>query len=90
MNQKIKIIEREIEKFGKKNDELTCLQRVGKIAELIDELVIFQAASLLGSGQSFIGDLGVSIIEEKLDFVIRDVAQFGNDLRITLTKEMGI
>ena len=38
MNQKIKIIEREIEKFGKKNDELTCLQRVGKIAELIDEL----------------------------------------------------
>lgn len=37
MNQKIKIIEREIEKFGKKNDELTCLQRVGKIAELIDE-----------------------------------------------------
>ena len=59
-------------------------------AELIDELVIFQAASLLGSGQSFIGDLGVSNIEEKLDFVIRDVAQFGNDLRITLTKEMGI
>ena len=38
MNQKIKIIERDIEKFGKKNDELTCLQRVGKIAELIDEL----------------------------------------------------
>ena len=38
MNQKIKIIEREIEKFGKKNDELTGLQRVGKIAELIDEL----------------------------------------------------
>ena len=38
MNQKIKIIEREIEKFGKKNDELTCSQRVGKIAELIDEL----------------------------------------------------
>ena len=38
MNQKIKIIEREIEKFGKKNDDLTCLQRVGKIAELIDEL----------------------------------------------------
>ena len=59
-------------------------------AGLIDELVIFQAASLLGSGQSFIGDLGVSNIEEKLNFVIRDVAQFGNDLRITLTKEMGI
>jgi hypothetical protein len=37
MNQKIKIIEREIEKFGKKNDELTLIVRMGKIAELIDE-----------------------------------------------------
>ena len=58
-------------------------------AGLIDELVLFQAASLLGSGQSFIGDLGIKNIEQKLDFVIRDVAQFGNDLRITLIKEMG-
>jgi diaminohydroxyphosphoribosylaminopyrimidine deaminase/5-amino-6-(5-phosphoribosylamino)uracil reductase len=58
-------------------------------AGLIDELVLFQAASLLGSGQSFVGDLGIKNIEQKLDFVIRDVAQFGNDLRITLTKEMG-
>ena len=59
-------------------------------AGLIDELVIFQAASLLGSGQSFIGDLGATNIKEKMDFVIRDVAQFGNDLKITLTKETGI
>ena len=59
-------------------------------AGLIDELIIFQAASLLGSGLSFIGDLGATNINEKMDFVIRDVAQFGNDLKITLTKEMGI
>ena len=59
-------------------------------AGLIDELVIFQAASLLGSGLSFIGDLGVTNIKEKMDFLIRDVAQFGNDLKITLTKETGI
>ena len=38
MNQKIKKLEKDIEQLGKKNDELTCLQRVGKIAELIDEL----------------------------------------------------
>jgi hypothetical protein len=25
-----------------------------------------------------------------MEFVIRDVAQFGNDLKITLTKETGI
>ena len=59
-------------------------------AELIDELIIFQAASLLGSGLSFIGDLGATNIKEKMDFLIRDVAQFGNDLKITLTKGMGI
>lgn len=59
-------------------------------AGLIDELVIFQAASLLGSGQSFIGDLGATNISEKMDFIVRDVAQFGNDLKITLTKETGI
>jgi diaminohydroxyphosphoribosylaminopyrimidine deaminase/5-amino-6-(5-phosphoribosylamino)uracil reductase len=59
-------------------------------AGLIDELIIFQAASLLGSGLSFIGDLGATNIKEKMDFLIRDVAQFGNDLKITLTKGMGI
>jgi diaminohydroxyphosphoribosylaminopyrimidine deaminase/5-amino-6-(5-phosphoribosylamino)uracil reductase len=64
----------------------TALLRAG----LIDELVIFQAASLLGSGLSFIGDLGATNIKEKMDFLIRDVAQFGNDLKITLTKETGI
>ena len=59
-------------------------------AGLIDELIIFQAASLLGSGLSFIGDLGATNIKEKMDFLIRDFAQFGNDLKITLTKETGI
>jgi diaminohydroxyphosphoribosylaminopyrimidine deaminase/5-amino-6-(5-phosphoribosylamino)uracil reductase len=60
------------------------------LAGLIDELVIFQAASLLGTGLSFIGDLGARNIKEKMDFLIRDVAQFGNDLKINLTKETGI
>ena len=59
-------------------------------AGFIDELVIFQAASLLGSGQSFVGDLGATKISEKMDFTIKAVAQFGNDLKITLTKETGI
>jgi diaminohydroxyphosphoribosylaminopyrimidine deaminase/5-amino-6-(5-phosphoribosylamino)uracil reductase len=58
-------------------------------AGLIDELVIFQAASLLGSGQTFVGDLGATNISEKMDFLIKEVAQFGNDLKITLIKETG-
>jgi len=58
-------------------------------AELIDELVIFQAASLLGSGLSFIGDLGATNIQEKMDFSIKNVRKIGNDIKLTLTKEMG-
>ena len=38
MNPKIKRIEKELEAISRKNDEMTCLQRMGKIAELIDEL----------------------------------------------------
>jgi len=73
--------------FVESGSELgTALLRAG----LIDELIIFQAASLLGSGLSFIGDLGATNIKEKMDFLIRDVAQFGNDLKITLTKGTGI
>jgi hypothetical protein len=37
MNQKIKRIEKELELLGKKNDDMTCLQRMGKLAELMDE-----------------------------------------------------
>ncbi len=54
---------------------------------LIDELVIFQAPSLLGSGQSFIGDLDSHTISEKIDLKLQKVEQFGNDLKITLTRE---
>jgi diaminohydroxyphosphoribosylaminopyrimidine deaminase/5-amino-6-(5-phosphoribosylamino)uracil reductase len=80
--------EREVNQvFVESGSELgTALLKAG----LIDELIVFQAASLLGSGLSFIGDLGATNINQKMNFLIRDVAQFGNDLKITLTKETGI
>ena len=37
MNQKIKKLEKDIEQLGKKNDDLTLIVRMGKIAEIIDE-----------------------------------------------------
>lgn len=37
MNQKLKKIEKDLELLGKKNDDMTCIQRMGKIAELIEE-----------------------------------------------------
>ena len=54
--------------------------------ELIDEIVLFQAPTLLGSGTPAIGDLGITNISERLDFEISDVEVIGADLKVTLIK----
>ena len=53
---------------------------------LIDEIILFQAPTFLGSGTPSIGDLGISNISERLDFDITDVEVIGADLKITLVK----
>lgn len=53
---------------------------------LIDEIVLFQAPTLLGSGTPSISDLGITNISGRLDFEIADVEVIGADLKITLTK----
>ena len=55
-------------------------------ANLIDEIVLFQAPTLLGSGTPSIGDLGITNIAGRLDFEISDVEVIGADLKITLFK----
>ena len=55
-------------------------------ANLIDEIVLFQAPTLLGSGTPSIGDLGITNISGRLDFEILDVEMIGSDLKITLFK----
>ena len=55
-------------------------------ANLIDEIVLFQAPTLLGSGTPSIGDLGITNISGRLDFEISDVEVIGSDLKITLFK----
>jgi diaminohydroxyphosphoribosylaminopyrimidine deaminase/5-amino-6-(5-phosphoribosylamino)uracil reductase len=54
--------------------------------DLIDEVVLFQAPTLLGSGTPSIGDLGITNIAGRLDFEISDVEVIGSDLKITLFK----
>ena len=56
-------------------------------ANLIDEIVLFQAPTLLGSGTPSIGDLGITNIAGRLDFEISDVEVIGSDLKITLFKK---
>jgi diaminohydroxyphosphoribosylaminopyrimidine deaminase/5-amino-6-(5-phosphoribosylamino)uracil reductase len=55
-------------------------------ANLIDEIVLFQAPTLLGSGTPSIVDLGITNISGRLDFEISDVEVIGSDLKITLFK----
>ena len=55
-------------------------------ADLIDEIILFQAPTFLGSGKPSIGDLGISNISGRLDFDITDVEVIGADLKITLVK----
>lgn len=54
--------------------------------DLIDEIVLFQAPTFLGSGKPLIGDLGITNISGRLDFEISDVEMIGSDLKITLIK----
>jgi diaminohydroxyphosphoribosylaminopyrimidine deaminase/5-amino-6-(5-phosphoribosylamino)uracil reductase len=56
------------------------------IEDLIDEIILFQAPTFLGSGKPSIGDLGISNISGRLDFEIADVEVIGADLKITLVK----
>ena len=53
---------------------------------LIDEIVLFQAPTFLGSGTPSISDLGITNITGRLDFEIADVEVIGADLKITLIK----
>jgi diaminohydroxyphosphoribosylaminopyrimidine deaminase/5-amino-6-(5-phosphoribosylamino)uracil reductase len=55
-------------------------------ANLVDEIVLFQAPTLLGSGTPSIGDLGITNISGRLDFEISDVEVIGSDLKVTLFK----
>jgi diaminohydroxyphosphoribosylaminopyrimidine deaminase/5-amino-6-(5-phosphoribosylamino)uracil reductase len=55
-------------------------------ADLIDEIILFQAPTFLGAGTPSIGDLGITNISGRLDFEIADVEVIGADLKITLIK----
>lgn len=55
-------------------------------ADLIDEIILFQAPTFLGSGTPSIGDLGITNISGRLDFEMAHVEVIGTDLKITLVK----
>jgi diaminohydroxyphosphoribosylaminopyrimidine deaminase/5-amino-6-(5-phosphoribosylamino)uracil reductase len=47
----------------------------------IDELVIYQAPKLLGSGKEFVRDLGITSLADHLELELLSVQQFGTDIK---------
>jgi len=53
-------------------------------ANLIDEIILIQAPTVLGSGRSFIGDLGISTLGDRIDLNLISHTQIGADLVVYL------
>lgn len=53
-------------------------------AGLVDEVVVYVAPKLLGSGLSCVGDLGISTLADAPRLTLRDVSRIGADVRLTL------
>ena len=51
---------------------------------LLDEIVLYQAPSLLGKGKGLVEDLNVSTLTDRIDFSYGETARIGSDLRIQL------
>ncbi len=49
-------------------------------AGLIDEIMLFQAPTLLGGGRSFIGDLGITTLDQRFDLTVLATRQIGPDI----------
>jgi len=53
-------------------------------AGLVDEVVVYVAPKLLGSGLNAVADLAVTSIGESLELKLVDVTRLGDDVRLTL------
>jgi diaminohydroxyphosphoribosylaminopyrimidine deaminase/5-amino-6-(5-phosphoribosylamino)uracil reductase len=51
-------------------------------AELVDEILLIQAPTLLGSGAAFIGDIGVATLTDRRNLELLSTSQLGKDLLI--------
>lgn len=53
-------------------------------AGVIDEILLYQAPTLLGAGKSFVTELGIKSLDERQDLSFGEIIRVGNDLRIQL------
>ena len=53
-------------------------------ADVVDEVILYQAPTVLGDGVSFVSPLGINTINERIDFEIQEVEKIGNAIKTTL------
>jgi diaminohydroxyphosphoribosylaminopyrimidine deaminase / 5-amino-6-(5-phosphoribosylamino)uracil reductase len=53
-------------------------------AGLIDEVILYQAPTFLGSGTQLVSDLGISTLAERMDFEIKSVEKVGPDIKTVM------
>lgn len=55
------------------------------VEHLVDRVVAYIAAALLGAGSPAVADLGIGSIDRARRLTLTDVARFGDDVRLTMT-----
>lgn len=54
------------------------------IAQVVDEVILYQAPTLLGDGVNFVTPLGINTINDRIDFEVKEVEKIGSDIKTTL------
>jgi diaminohydroxyphosphoribosylaminopyrimidine deaminase/5-amino-6-(5-phosphoribosylamino)uracil reductase len=55
-------------------------------AGIVDEVILYQAPSLLGQGKSFAEELPITTLSEKVDMSFGEIRRIGKDLRVQLLR----
>jgi len=53
-------------------------------AHVVDEVILYQAPTVLGDGVSFVSPLGINTINDRIDFEVKEIEIIGNDIKTTL------
>lgn len=53
-------------------------------AGIVDEVILYQAPSILGQGKSFANELSITTLSEKMEMSFGEIRRIGSDLRIQL------
>ncbi len=53
-------------------------------AHVVDEVIFYQAPTVLGDGVNFVSPLGINTINERIDFEVKEVEKIGSDIKTTL------